>query len=286
MATTILFADDQIPEDEIPDQEIIETISQRYPGVREGFIRAFKSMRSVVNALRDRGFDVRVANTYDKAMELASRQHFDIAIIDLGWSGDHSVKSPHTAGWLISNQIEQADKKLSPHRSTAQIIYSSRFATNPEISETACEHGILPLFKVYSTPDSFPTRAGKPSPAPKSLDAATRAAINQNSLAAAVGFIAHLLHARPELDAALKVLEDAKGSRKRWEVFAIACIAISVALVAVSVVAVIFLNRPAAIVTAISGAITSLIPALFFKQLKATRSGVDAAMKSVIDLSR
>src|SRR5208282_633976 len=151
METTVLFADDQIPDDQIADEDIQEIISQRYPQAQKGFITAFEKMRGIVKALRDRNCSVTVANTYKRAMELAGDRHFDIAIIDLGWFGDDSLEPSvkDSAGWDISNRIEQADKKLSPHQPTARIIYSSRFASNPEISEKASKEGILPFFKVY-----------------------------------------------------------------------------------------------------------------------------------------
>lgn len=287
METTILFADDQIPEDQIADQDIREVIAQRYPEAQQGFILAFEKMRGIVKALRERNYSVTVASTYKKAMELATDRHFDIAIIDLGWFGDHSLESSvrDTAGWDISNRIEQADKKLSPHQPTARIIYSSRFASSPEISEKASRLGILPFFKVYSERDSYPIATDKKSPAVQQRSA-DRDAANKNSLAAAVGFIEHLIRARTvEMDAALKILGDAETNEKRWEFITISCIVISVTLVAVSVLSVVLFNKPVTIVTAISGAITALIPKLFYDQLKASRNQINAAMERVMKLA-
>ncbi len=287
METTILFADDQIPDDQIADEDILEIISQRYPGAKKGFISAFKKMRGIVRALRDRNYSVTVAYTYKSAMELAGNRHFDIAIIDLGWFGDDSLErsARRTAGWDISNHIKQADKKLSPHQPTAQIIYSSRFASNPEISEKASKQGILPFFKVYSERDSYPLATGEESPDLKQRNA-NRDAANKNSLAAAVGFIEHLIRARTtEMDAALKILEDAEASQKRWEFITIGCIVASVALVAVSIVSVAIFSRPVTIVTAISGAITAMVPRLFFAQLKASRSQINEAIERVMKLA-
>jgi hypothetical protein len=287
METTILFADDQIPDDQIADEDIQAIISQRYPGAQKGFITAFAKMRGIVKALRDRNYSVTVANTYAMAMELADDRHFDVAIIDLGWFGDHSLErsARGAAGWDISNQIERADKKLSPRHPTARIIYSSRFAKNPEISEKASKEGILPFFKVYNEQDSYPmTTEDKPTALQRS--SANRDAVNRSSLAAAVGFVEHLIHARTtEMDAALKILGDAEASERRWELITISCIVVSVALVAVSIVSVVIFSKPVTIVTAIAGAITAMIPRLFFAQLKASRREINEAMDRVVKLA-
>jgi len=287
METKILFVDDQIPEDQIADGDIRGTISQRYPQAQEGFIIAFEKMRGIVKALRDRNCRVTVANSHSMAMKLAGDQHFDIAIIDLGWFGDDSLEQSirDNAGWEIANRIEQTDKKLSPHQATARIRYSSRFASNPSISEKASREGILPFFKVYSERDAYPLAAGQKPVALQQRDA-DRDAANKNSLAAAVGFIEQLIHGRTtEMGAALKILEDAEASERRWELITISCIVVSVALVAVSVISVILLNKPVAIVTAISGAIAAMVPRLFFGQLKASRGQINAAMERVTKLA-
>ena len=287
METKILFADDQIPEDKIADEDIKRVVSQRYPQAQEGFILAFEKMRGIVKALRDRNCQVTVANTHSMAMKLAGGQHFDVAIIDLGWFGDDALDRSvrDSAGWEIANRIVQADKKLSPHQATARIIYSSRFASNPEISEKASKEGILPFFKVYSERDAYPLAAGQKPAALQQRDA-DRDAANKNSLAAAVGFIEQLLHGRTtEMDAALKILQDAEASERRWELIAISCIVAGVVLVAVSVISVIVFSKPVAIVTAVSGAIAALMPRLFFGQLKASRGQIDAAMERVTKLA-
>ena len=153
MATKLLFADDQLPDDEIADGDVCDVISKRYPRRgRHGFITAFVKLRGIVSALRDRNYDVTIANTYDKAIRLARDECFDIAIIDLGWSGDHSLEPARQrdAGWAIANQLRESDRSHKRTMPTAQIIYSSRFASNPDIGSQACKDGILPFFKVYS----------------------------------------------------------------------------------------------------------------------------------------
>lgn len=87
------------------------------------------------------------------------------------------------------------------------------------------------------------------------------------------------------MDAALKILQDAEASERRWELIAISCIVAGVVLVAVSVISVIVFSKPVAIVTAVSGAIAALMPRLFFGQLKASRGQIDAAMERVTKLA-
>ena len=60
----ILFADDQIPEDDIPNEEITRVIKERYPEKTPGFINAFPIMRETVNMIKGAGYDVTVARKY------------------------------------------------------------------------------------------------------------------------------------------------------------------------------------------------------------------------------
>ena len=286
MATKLLFADDQLPDDEIADGDVCDVISKRYPHARHGFITAFVKLRGIVLALRDRNYDVTIANTYDKAIRLARDECFDIAIIDLGWSGDHSLEPARQrdAGWAIANQLRESDRSHKRTMPTAQIIYSSRFASNPDIGSQACKDGILPFFKVYSERDSFPI----PPPGASFKDmqlSAVRDEANKNSLAAAVGFIDHLLSARSaEMDEALIVLKESRKSLKRWELVAIFCMVASVALIALSVVSVAVFNKPVAIITAVTGAVVAVIPKLLADQIKASRAQLSAGIERVVAL--
>src|SRR5690349_15121232 len=122
----ILFADDQIPDETIPDAEIKESLKAQHPHWSPGFINAFVAMRQSVKTLRGAGYEVIVARTYKEALKLAKRSHFDIAIVDLGWFADESLppNQKEYGGWDICDAIDEADES-SPAEPTLQIIYSN-----------------------------------------------------------------------------------------------------------------------------------------------------------------
>ena len=104
-------------------------------------------MGEIVQGLQDSGYRVTVARTHSDAKDEISRGEFDLAIIDLGWYMDFSIpegKRP-AAGWSLCQQIDEKDEangKLTP-----QIIFSSRFPDEPELSREAARRQKLPIFK-------------------------------------------------------------------------------------------------------------------------------------------
>src|SRR5436190_16266541 len=104
----ILFADDQIPDENIPDDEINKSLKEQHPDWPARFINAFVAMRQSVKTLRGAGYDVIVARTYKDALELIKHSHFDIAIVDLGWFADATLTPKQTeyAGWDICAAID------------------------------------------------------------------------------------------------------------------------------------------------------------------------------------
>jgi hypothetical protein len=99
----VLFADDQIPDENIPDNEINRVMSKRFPNADPRFINAFLPMRETVKTLGD-GYDVTIANTTKIAMDLVNANHYDIAIVDLGWWADKEVpngRKDNSAGIFV-----------------------------------------------------------------------------------------------------------------------------------------------------------------------------------------
>jgi hypothetical protein len=139
----ILFADDQVPDENIPDDKIVEIIGQRYPTAQQGFINAFKLMRRMVRAASE-GNEVVVAQRLDDALRLVQNEEFDVALIDLGWYGDHSAGMPGQAGWRIVDALIEADKNHPERPPTAKIVYSARFSSQPDLAQTAVKKGSLP----------------------------------------------------------------------------------------------------------------------------------------------
>lgn len=147
----VLFADDQIPAEDIPDIDIITVLKKKYPTAPPGFINAFLPVRHAVKTLRDGYYDVTVARTYEEAINYIKINHFDIAIVDLRWDADEKVPESQSdnMGWAICDAIEEADKgtKLPP---TFQIVYSSRFQSEPHLAIRAAQESKLPVFKSYN----------------------------------------------------------------------------------------------------------------------------------------
>jgi len=143
----VLFADDQIPDDDIPDSDTISVMTKRYPHVDPDDIEHFLSMREAVKVLRDGGYDVSIANTKRKALNLIQATHFDIAIVDLRWYFDMDVpdEDKENTGWALCSAIEEADRRATSIP-TFQIVCSSRFDKNPEIAMIAAQRSKLPIF--------------------------------------------------------------------------------------------------------------------------------------------
>lgn len=154
----VLFADDQIPEDDIPDDKVVQTLRQKYPRPEdEGFVRAFEVMRRARRAVSEDN-EVTVARTLEEALSVARTQDFDVAIIDLGWFADPAVGEADraTAGWKIANTLDEADRQHPDRPPTAQIIYSARFDTQPQLGEMAARKGKLPFLKPYKERFTIP----------------------------------------------------------------------------------------------------------------------------------
>jgi len=70
-----------------------------------------------------------------------------LAIIDLGWFMDSSLPKEErpAAGWSLCQQLDDKDEQRG--KRTPQILFSSRFPKEPELSREAARRRKLPLFK-------------------------------------------------------------------------------------------------------------------------------------------
>ena len=254
----VLFADDQIPDADIPNSDIISImtnryLNERYPQVDSKDIEHFQSMRDAVKVLRVGGYDVSFANTKRKALDLIHETHFDIAIVDLRWYFDMDVpeEDKENTGWALCNAIEEADRKATS-TSTFQIVCSSRFDKNPDIAMIAAQRFKLPVFKSYNEAGS-------------------------KSLLASLKFIEKYMSSPREValnavkdywKSAQKALDEAQTKERRWSAITIVFVALSVILTFVAVLAVLFGYAQAGTLPSISSAITSVVSALLLRQLK------------------
>jgi hypothetical protein len=99
----VLMADDQIPNEDIPDSRVITEYRRQYPGKsNKGLAAAFVVMRRLVHTMRE-GFSVDIANHHADVLNLVQTRQYDVAIVDLGWWVDRESlgTSCMTAGWSM-----------------------------------------------------------------------------------------------------------------------------------------------------------------------------------------
>lgn len=259
----ILFADDQIPDENIPDNEIKKSLNEQHPKWSAGFINAFVAMRKSVQTLRGAGYDVTVARTYKDALELIKRSRFDIAIVDLGWFADETLtpKQQEYGGWDICAAIDESDKS-SQSEPTLQIIYSNRFVEDASISMQAADSGRLPVFKNYKE-------------------------ATHQALRASVKFIETHLTSRPPheqfaIKAAnefqqmmIKSLMEPLAQQKQWSQLTLVFVVASVLLILVGAASAIFWDVQVGALSSISSIVTGIVSSLFFTQLQRSQKTLE-----------
>jgi CheY-like chemotaxis protein len=100
-------------------------------------------------ALKEMAHEVVAVATFDDAIKSAQNEAFDIAVVDLGWFTDASLRNQvseedaASAGWRILDLI----KAKNP--ATVRILYSAR-TDEPKITQAATEQGIYCIRKRFS----------------------------------------------------------------------------------------------------------------------------------------
>jgi hypothetical protein len=156
----VLFADDQLPYDQ-PEKNssvkdaILEEIGDRLRAANKDPERAFLDDFAWFKGLRqhlDERFEVVAARTFADAMEkLLDRGKFDIAVIDLSWSGDGQLPrgERHNRGIkLLQILQEQNDKDQGGYKPV--LAFSQNFANDPQLMSLVLDRGALPVPKLYS----------------------------------------------------------------------------------------------------------------------------------------
>jgi hypothetical protein len=287
----VLFADDQLPDADIPDERVFEVMSQRFPDDPD-FVRAFQVMRKAYQAVSEDN-DVVMANRYSEAIELARTQAFDVAIIDLGWFADPSLREIDrpTAGWKIADALDDADERHPQLPETAKIIYSARFDTEPQLAERAASRGRLPFLKPYQ--DRFTMPLGSQTAHVDSADAVDAAC---QTLRATLSFIDHTRRDRMspanrvnrDLDvlrsAATEGLAHAVDRDNKWDRLTRILLLVAVLIVLAGVVGLFFLGVPQGAVTAAVGIVVGLIPRLMYAELHRARGEIQTATDNLMTL--
>jgi CheY-like chemotaxis protein len=278
LALNILVADDQIPPD-IPESKFRESILNQYGDTSENraFFKQCMFMGKIVESLRDHGHSVTAARTFQDAQKQISDREFDLAIIDLGWFMDSALpkKDRPAAGWDLCKQLDAKDQQSG--KRTPQIVFSSRFPKEPELSEEAAKSQKLPLFK-EATPNA------------------------RNSLIAAVGFVEATLEAqranpggtsdfeRELRNIALRLFNEPLRDYRQWALLTLIGVGASlflvlagVALVLVAPVAHAFTKAPTVgTLSAIASLITATVSGLLFKRLNSAKQAIENLRHEVL----
>lgn len=251
----VLFADDQIPDEDIPDAELASALKKKYPAVDPGFIKAFKPMRQAVMQIRS-GYDVTVANTYNAALNAIKQTHFDIAIIDLRWDGDLAVPPSESEnwGWEICDAIEKADESAPlPH--TFQVICSSRFNREPHIALIAAQKSKLPVYKSYNEAGSLSLLASLNFIEKHLFNSISREKVLIDSISSA-------------WDSIKRSMTAAIHQEQQWSKTTLALVITSVVLLLFGALMALFGQTQIGTLTAIGSLFTSVISTILFVELK------------------
>ena len=289
----VLFADDQIPDDEIPDKDLYETIKKKYQTTDEDvrFIEAFKVMRRAKRAVSEDN-KVTVARRFKDALSLVRNQDFDVAIIDLGWYADDSISETierSQAGWVIADALDEADQQHPERSPTAQIIYSARFNSSPGLGEIAANKGRLPFLKPYEEQATISLKSRE-----RTKEREDREAAACQSLRATLSFIGHLRAsaASSQVNRSLDLLlnEAEQGVKRaakresRWDFLTLILVSASIAIVLTGVIGLFFFGVPQGAVTAAVGIVVGLIPKLMYGELRETRKQIQTATENLTAL--
>jgi len=264
----ILFADDQIPESDIPDSDIA------HPE---------REMSKAVQKLKDAGYHVDVARTLKEAIDKVKKTHYDIAIIDLGWYFNASIPRSEqgAAGWKICEAVTKANEAIFASKPigrrmkpTFQIMHSQRFREDAAITMQAASRGALPVFKDFKE-------------------------VSHEALLAAVKFVEeNVIEKSIEEDMETLAIETAEKlsglmmrnlvapleRHRKWFNLTFTFVAASVALLLVGVITTIFGNLPVGTLSSIGSIISGVISALLFRQLQKSQESAIVNRDVILEL--
>ena len=264
----ILFADDQIPESDIPDSDIA------HPE---------REMSKAVQKLKDAGYHVDVARTLKEAIDKVKKIHYDIAIIDLGWYFDVSIPSSEqgAAGWKICDAVKEANKAIFASKPigrrmkpTFQIMHSQRFREDAEITTAAAKRGALPVFKDFKEVSH------------EALLAAVKF-VEENAIEKSIEEVRQTIAikvAEQSAEMMMRELVTPLEQHRKWFNLTYTFVAASVALLLVGVITAIFGNLPVGTLSSIGSIISGVVSALLFRQLQKSQESAIVNRDVILEL--
>ena len=112
----VLYVDDHIPTNKnehlyiVNQDKLRSKLKEKNPGWNNENLDEWTSVyynASLVRQTLEEAYQVTLANHHTEAMRLASKFHYDIAIVDIGWKNDTKLSGDtrtETAGWAICDK--------------------------------------------------------------------------------------------------------------------------------------------------------------------------------------
>jgi len=160
MDTRVLFADDQLPYDDQESndavkiaifEEIEEKLKKEGKDPEKAYAEDFKWFLGLLQHMNDR-FVVKTVRRFEKAeIEAQKRDDYDVAVIDLSWSGDDRIPlgKRKNKGLEILKTIHKENE--SGKRGYKPIIaFSQNYKDDPELMSLVLDAGALPVPKNYT----------------------------------------------------------------------------------------------------------------------------------------
>jgi hypothetical protein len=157
MQIRVLFADDQIPYENKADNDrvrktIVDELEDKIPNVDEAYREDYEWFQALLNHLsKIQGLEIIPARTYFAAEKLIRESDkFDVAVIDLSWTGDPNLESQQkrNAGLKLIKELSEQNRISTPYKPT--IAFSQNFKDDFELVATMLENDALPIQKTYS----------------------------------------------------------------------------------------------------------------------------------------
>jgi hypothetical protein len=155
----VLFADDQFPYDQNEQNSsvkaaILEEIGDKLRDANKDPELAFSEDLSWFQGLRQHlseRFEVVPARTFAEAKSvLHRRDEFDVAVIDLSWSGDSQLPlgKRHNVGIELLEILQEQNNKHEGYKPV--LAFSQNFEKDAQLMSLVLNTGALPVPKIYS----------------------------------------------------------------------------------------------------------------------------------------
>jgi len=154
MTIRVLFADDQIPSEKDADNkrardEIVKELKETLPNIELEYEKDHRWLVGLLNYLSTRqGLEIVRAKTFAEAKaQLKERNTFDVAVIDLAWTGDPSLGSDEkaNAGHKLLQSLSEENKRAHDYKPA--IAFSESFKKDLGLVADVLEKGALPIQK-------------------------------------------------------------------------------------------------------------------------------------------